>query len=111
MAGMDPTIVLAGFVGLLATAAKVIDFLRYLVDWQVSRGKAITQALAWLGGIAVVFLYAASDFGDTVDLGGILLSDVNGSTKVIVGVAIGSLASLAKDFAARDRDTVPPLLK
>lgn len=108
---MDPTIVLAGLVGLLATAAKVIDFLRYLVNLPVTKSQVLVQLLAWCGGVAVVFLYAASDFGVTVDLGGILLSDVNSATKVLVGMAIGSGASLVKDFATNRRDPVPPLVK
>lgn len=111
---MEPTVLIAGIVGLLALAAKVIDFLRYLTDLPRSRSAVLTQALAWVGAIAVVFLYGASQFGSTVDVSGIALSDMDGPTKALVGLAVGSLASLVKDhIKARDNtDTakVPPLL-
>lgn len=111
---MEPTVLIAGLVGLLALAAKVIDFLRYLSDLPRSRSAVLTQALSWIGAILVVFLYGASQFGDTVDVGGIVLSNMDAPTKVLVGLAVGSLASLVKDFVkARDNtDTakVPPLL-
>lgn len=112
---MDPTLTLAGLVGLLALAAKVVDFLRYLANLPTTLSSVLTQLLAWVGATLVVFLYGASQFGTTVDFGGIALSDMDGWTKLLVGLAIGSLASLAKDFvAARDNTdsaAVPPLLK
>lgn len=116
---MEPTVLLAGLVGLLALSAKVIDFLRLVADLArdgnpTTLGRVLTQLAAWVGGVAVVFLYGASDFGVTVDLGGISLADVNGWSKVLVGLVVGSAASLAKDYiAARDNSDsskMPPLL-
>lgn len=108
---MDPTVVLAGLVGMLAVAAKVVDALRYALDWPRSKSKLLTQLVAWVGATAVVFLYAASDLGTTVDIDGLSLADVNGWTKVLVGLAVGSLASIVTDFATRERDDVPPLVR
>lgn len=105
---------IAGLVGMLAVTAKVIDFLRYISNLPATRSEVLTQLLAWLGAVAVVFLYGASDFGVTIDLGGVALSDVNGWTKVLVGLVIGSGASLVKDHVkARDNTDsakVPPLI-
>lgn len=112
---MEPTVLIAGLLGLLALAAKVIDFLRFVLDLPRSKSAVLTQLLAWLGAIAVVFLYGASQFGDTVNVGGITLSDMDGPTKLLVGLAVGSLASLVKDYtAARDNTNsakFPPLLQ
>lgn len=111
---MEPTVLIAGMVGLLALAAKAIDFLRLLANLPATKSSVLTQALAWAGATAIVFLYGASQFGDTVDVAGISLADMDAATKLLVGLAIGSLASLAKDvIKARDNtDTakVPPLL-
>lgn len=111
---MEPTLVIAGLVGLLALAAKVIDFLRYLTNLPGTRTQVVTQLLAWAGATAVVFLYGVSDFGPTVTIDGLSLSDMTGWTKLLVGLTIGSLASLVVDFRkARDNTDsaqVPPLL-
>ena len=111
---MEPTLLIAGLLGLLAVAAKVIDFLRLVSNLPATKSSVVTQLAAWIGGVAVVFLYGASDFGVTVDLGGVALSDVNGWSKLLVGVAVGSLASMAKDYIkARDNTDsakMPPLI-
>jgi hypothetical protein len=111
---MEPTVLIAGMIGLLALAAKMIDFLRLLSNLPATKSSALTQALAWVGAIAIVFLYGSSQFGDTVKVDGLTLSDMDGTTKLLVGLAVGSLASLAKDFIkARDNTDsakVPPLI-
>lgn len=105
-------LVLAGVAGMTATVWKFIDLVKLVTArmWV----PAITQVLVWLAGISVAVLYASSDFGSTVDIGtGQTLDTVNGATLVLVGIALGSIASAAVDFKkARDNNdsaVVPPL--
>lgn len=108
----------AGVVGLVALVTKLIDFLRYLVNIRrdpLARSSVLTQLCAWVAGVAGTFLYAASDLGNFAIPGTrLILSDVDGPTKLIVGFAIGSGASVIKDWIkARDNTdsaAVPPLL-
>ena len=111
------TIVIAGTVGLLATAKKLVDFARYAANLgrdPLARSSVVTQACAWAGSVAAVFLYGASQYGARVDVDGLAVSDMNGWTKLLTGLAVGSLASLVADYtrARDDKDSavVPPLL-
>lgn len=112
---MEPTVTIAGLVGMLALVKTVVDFLRRLANWPADRAAVIHQALAFLGGTAVVFLYSASQLGDFAIPGTkLLLSDMNGWTKVIVGLSIGGLASLVTDFIKSvdntDSAKAPPII-
>jgi hypothetical protein len=72
----------------------------------------VTQLAAWLGATAVVFLYSASDFG-TFSIGDIAINNMEWSTKLILGLAIGSAASVGTDVKkaidSSDSAAVPPL--
>jgi hypothetical protein len=86
------------FVPLLALSAlvlKVIDFLRYLTAKEYTG--ALTQAIAWVAGIAVVFLFAASDFSSGIDIGGAPLDSLNFYALVIIGLTVASTGGLATD--------------
>lgn len=92
-------ITLAGLGGLVAIAVKVIDFLRMLANAETEKSGIVTQLAAWLGATAVVFLYGASQLGDFVLPGtDILLENADSPTKVLLGLAVGSGASLLVDF-------------
>ena len=85
-----------GAVGLVAVAGKVIDFAKSVTNRDVNA--VVTQAAAWAGGVATTFLFGASDFASGVPVGDLVLSDVNGWSKVVIGVMVGSGASLAYDL-------------
>jgi hypothetical protein len=111
---MDLSVLVVGVVGLVALVTKITDFLRLLANLSQQRSAVLTQAVAWVGGVAGVFLYSASDFGPTVKIGTLLLDDVNSFSKVVLGLAVASAGSLAVDFKqALDRSdsaAKPPLV-
>lgn len=112
---MEPTIAIAGIVGLLATSKKFIDFLRFVMNLPATKSEVLTQLCSWGGGTIAVFLYGASQLGDFEIPGtGLTVSNMNGWTKLLVGVSIGSGASLITDWIKARDDTdsakVPPLL-
>lgn len=111
---MDLNALVLGVIGLVALIAKFTDFLRVVTNLPGSLSAVLTQLTAWGAGLAGVFLYSASDFGPTITIGGMLLSDIDGPAKVILGLALGSAASLAVDFkqAFDNNDTAakPPLV-
>lgn len=86
------------FVPLLATAAlvlKLIDFLKFL---RVRDLDALTAQLStWVAGVVCLFLLGATDFANQVNIGDVNLSDLNGWSKVLVGLTLGSTASLIYD--------------
>lgn len=95
---MDPLVVVAGLAGLAALVWKVTDFLRLVANLPATRSSVVTQLVAWLAGVGAVFLYGASQLGDFQVPGTkLLLSDMNGWTKLIVGLAIGSATSVGVD--------------
>ena len=111
------TIVIAGLVGLLATAKKLVDLARYAANLgrdPLARSSVVTQLCAWVGSTAAVFLYGASQYGARVQVDGLAVSDMNGWTKLLTGITVGSLASLVADWtkARDDSDSaaLPPLL-
>lgn len=109
-------VVIAGLAGMLVVVWKVIDFARLLATWRTERSAIVTQILAWVGAVAVVFLYGGSQLGDFVVPGTeLLLADANAGTKIILGLAIGSAASAAVDVKqaidSSDTATKPPLIR
>lgn len=108
-------ILIAGLVGLSALSWKVIDFLRMLANLKTEKSGVITQALAWVGSIAAVFLYGESQFGDTVTVASIRLDNMDSATKLLFGLVLGSTAAVLVDFKQaidnNDNATKPPLLK
>jgi hypothetical protein len=109
-------VVIAGLAGMLVMVWKLVDFARLLTTWRTSRSATVTQVLAWLVSIAVVFLYGASQLGEFAIPGTeLLLSDANVGTKIILGLAIGSAASAAVDVKqaidSSDSNVKPPLLE
>jgi hypothetical protein len=106
---------LAGFAALAALAYKIIDFLRMLASLPGTKSGVVTQLLAWIGAIGVLFLYAASQFGDTVSISNVTLDKMDTATKLLTGLALGSFASVIVDFRqafdSGDSAAKPPLLK
>lgn len=103
-----PTIVLA-----LASALvkKGMDFVRYVANRQWNG--ALTQAGAWVIGVAVIALLAHADVVSHFAIQGFALANANGASQVLLGLALGSGGSILADFnAALDTNekTTPPSL-
>jgi hypothetical protein len=111
----DPIIAIGGFVGLVALILKAVDFLRLLANIGPNKSAVITQLLAWIGGIGAVVLFAATDFGNSVNAAGTTLDKVSGPTLVLLGIMLSSAASVVVDFKqsfdSTDSSVKPPLLK
>jgi hypothetical protein len=97
---------------------KFTDFLKN-VRAGISGGSwnsVITQLLVWAAALGGVFLLSASDFGTSV-VGGIdkPLNDLDGTTKLVLGLMGGSFASglfdSKKAVDNSDSAAQPPLLK
>lgn len=85
-----------------ALVYKFVDFFKYvrIGDWNA----AGTQVIAWLGGVVAVVLFAKTNFGATIDLGGQPLSTLNFASQLVIGLSATSLFSAFYDFkSAVDR--------
>lgn len=110
---MDLTTI-TGTVGLLALVWKFIDFLKQLTPKDRNVNAAITQIVVWVSGLAAVFLYSASQLGESVMIGSVALEDADTPTKIILGLMVGSLASASVDIKKAidggDTSKQPPLV-
>lgn len=99
----------------IALVAVIIDVVRS------ARGKdwngVITPLASWGVGVLVAFVLGESDFGETIPLGdtGLTFGSVNGFSLILVGFALGSLASkgvdLLKAIDNTDSQTRPHLVE
>lgn len=80
---------------LSASVKKVVDFVKYGTSGDVNA--LVTQAVAWLTGIAAAFVAANSDWGDAVVVNGQTMASLNGWSLALVGVNIASLAGFGWD--------------
>lgn len=82
----------------IALVAVIIDVARSARgrDWN----GVITPLVAWGVGVLVAFVLGESDFGEGIPLGdsGQTFSSVNGFSLILVGFALGSLASKGVDL-------------
>lgn len=80
---------------LAAFAKKLVDFVRQL------RGKdtnaVLTQLLAWLAGVAVVFIGSHVDVAAGVEIANQSLDQLSLWSQIVLGVVVGSLGSVGKD--------------
>lgn len=99
---------------ILATlTAKLLDFAKFLraKDWNA----AFTQVAAWVVGIGVTAVAAASDAFENVTVPSldIPIGKINGPSLALIGMAFTSLMSVAVDFRKAfdntDSAKTPPL--
>lgn len=86
------------FAPLLVAAAliwKIVDFVKYLRARDVD--SCITQASVWLAGVVVVFLLAATDYASGIRIGDLDLDALNGWSLLLLGLSMGSTASVFVD--------------
>lgn len=83
-------ILLAGIVALIKSG---VDLAKYLRNKEY--GNTFTLLFVFAVGIAVVLLAGATDFANTFEVGGLVLSDLNVYSKIIVGLCLAANGSLA----------------
>lgn len=103
---------------LLATGAKIVDFVRYARAGDVNG--IITQVLAWVTGFGLIALAAHTPWATApaaaggLAFGGVTLGHIGLAGQVLVGLALGSSFSLTKDAIKAVDGTqsaaVPPLV-
>lgn len=102
----------AGAVLLAALIWAFVDFLKNLraADWNAT----VTQLIVWASGVAGVFLIGATQFAKDTHINGQVLTDLDGASKLVVGLLFSSLASGAyqvkKAVDSSDSAKQPPLV-
>ena len=86
---------LATTAALTALVKKVVDFFKYAANKDVNA--VVTQLVAWVTGVAVMFLAKNSDFAGGIDMQGTLLANLNNWSITLIGVNLSSIAGVAWD--------------
>lgn len=92
-------------VALLGLVYAGINFLKYLTNKQWNA--VITQLIVWVVGVLFAWLFGESDFGGAITVGdtGQTLATLNFASLVLVGMVVGSAATVAYDVkSAIDRN-------
>lgn len=92
-----------------------VDFLKELTNFKTQRSAVLTQLVAWISGIALVWIVSAASIGKSFSLPGFPpLGQLNFWDTVIVGLLASSLASSAVDVKqaldGSDSAGKPPLI-
>ena len=74
---------------------KVIDFLRMLFNYKAQRSAIVTQATAWVGGVALVLVAAQANVTQNLVLPGSdqTLHAMDFVSLILIGLLVSSLAS------------------
>lgn len=85
----------ATLAGIVFLVLKFTSVLKYASasHWR----EVVTQLIVWAAGIIAIVLYANSDIGRGIVVAGGKLGDFDGASLVIIGLALGSTASVARD--------------
>ena len=96
-------------VGLAALVFSGVNFLKYLTNRQIK--PAVTQAVAWGGGIVTVWMASQTEGLPFIDF---QPDRMNGWAQVLLGASLGGVASgireLTKAFDNGDTAAKPPLI-
>lgn len=100
------------YLTLLAAVWKLVDGVKNVTAKNFR--SVATQVLSAGAGVGTAFLIGASDFGKTWDVGaGMLLTDMNGASKVILGLTwglgVGAAVDIKKAIDGRDTSRQPEL--
>lgn len=88
---MGPELLVLG-----AFVKKAVDFVRNLRGRDMNA--VLTQLLAWVSGIVVVWLAAHVDFASAVEVANVQLDQMSLWTQAALGVLLGSGASIGQDL-------------
>jgi hypothetical protein len=87
---------------------KAVDFLKELLPNSLKN--RVVQLIAWAVGIGLAFLFAASDFGDGIEVwDGKVLASLNAFGVSVYGLAIGSGAGVLADAIRRKNPEPDPI--
>ncbi len=87
------------FVPILALGTLVFTFVLFLKNLSAQQWRsAITQVVAWVAGIAGVFMMAATQFASGITIGDTTIDRLSFWSKVVVGLLATSLLSTANEF-------------
>lgn len=99
---------------LVALVTKFTSLTKYLSgrDWN----GVLTQAYTWAAGVVAAVLAAHASAMSGVAVNGVTLGSLDGASQVLLGLALGSLGSLAYDYkkakdntdSAAEPKLVPP---
>lgn len=96
-------------VGLAALVFSGVNFLKYVTNRQVK--PAVTQAVAWVGGIATVMMANQAEGLPFIDF---RPGQMNGWAQVVLGASLGGGASaireIIKGLDGSDSAAKPPLI-
>lgn len=82
---------------------KLVDFGKLVTSKNVNG--VVTQLVAWVVGVGVVFLASAADVTNKFAFNGVVLSDLDGGSKVFLGLLATSIFSAVYDLkSALDND-------
>lgn len=82
--------------GMSLLVVNVINFLKYLRAKDTNGW--FTQLVAWVAGVGVTALAAATDFADSVVIGGLQLGQMNFPTQVFVGMTVAAAGGYAVEI-------------
>jgi len=96
---------IAPIVALGTLVFTLVNFLKFLSvrDW-----KAVTsQVIAWAAGVAGIFIMGATQFASGIHIGDVSLANLDGWSKLLVGLIATSLLSTVNEVkkAIDNRDT------
>jgi hypothetical protein len=87
------------FVPILALGTLVFTFVIFLKNLTAQQWRsAITQAIAWVAGIAGVLIMAATQFAGGISIGNVAMDKLDFWSKVFVGLLAASLLSTLNEF-------------
>lgn len=99
---MEAFVPLVALTGLVYAGANLV---KMAVAGQT--GPVVTQLMSWLIGVGATFLFAASDFGDSMPVGDQwTLGALNGVSLVIVGLSVAGVGNFAYDVVPKNTPTL-----
>lgn len=91
---------------------KLVDTVKYLTNGDLNA--VVTQLTAWLMGILMTWVGAASDLANSFQVNGVALGDLNAWSLILVGFVLASTAGVGWDVIkavdASNSAIVPNLL-
>jgi hypothetical protein len=87
------------FIPMLALGALVFTVVMFLKNLSAQQWRpAATQIVAWACGVAGVFVMAATQFAGGISVGSLMLDQLDGWSKVLIGLFAASMISIVNEF-------------
>lgn len=85
----------ASAAAIIALSVKLTDLGKYALAGNVRA--AVTQIATWLAGILAVLLASSAGIAEGVELGGVVLDNLDFGSVVLLGVGLSSVGSVTYD--------------